>query len=79
MEEKMVNILNEMMEYLSIAQMKKLQEVLLKNLSESEAQKAEISNADYLQMFLDAKKIEGLINIKMMQQKAGIDMIRILG
>ena len=59
MEEKMVNILNEMMEYLSIAQMKKLQEVLLKNLSESEAQKAEISNADYLQMFLDAKKIEG--------------------
>lgn len=59
MEEKLVNILNEMAECLSIAQMKKLQEVLLKNLNESEMPKAEISNLDYLQMFLDAKKIEG--------------------
>lgn len=57
MEEKLVTILNEMAEYLSIAQMKKLQEVLLKNLAENEPQKAEISNAEYLQMFLDAKKI----------------------
>ena len=38
MEEKLVHILNEMAEYLSISQMKKLQEVLLKNLSEAEAQ-----------------------------------------
>ena len=30
MEEKVVKILNEMSEYLSIAQMKKLQEVMLK-------------------------------------------------
>lgn len=59
MEEKLVTILNEMAEYLSIAQMKKLQEVLLKNLSESEIPKAEISNGEYLQMFLDAKRIEG--------------------
>ena len=60
MEEKLVLILNEMSEYLSIAQMKKLQEVLLKNLSEnSDIKKTEISNAEYLQMFLDAKKIEG--------------------
>lgn len=36
MEEKLVNILNEMAEHLSIAQMKKLQEVLLKNLAENE-------------------------------------------
>lgn len=59
MEEKLVTILNEMAEYLSIAQMKELQEVQLKNLSEAETPKAEISNAEYLQMFLDAKKIEG--------------------
>lgn len=59
MEDKLVNILNEMAEYLSIAQMKKLQEVLLKNLTQGEAQKAEIPNTDYLQMFLDAKRIEG--------------------
>ena len=36
MEEKLVNILNEMAEYLSISQMKKLQEVLLKNMKEQE-------------------------------------------
>ncbi len=59
MEEKLVTILNEMAEYLSISQMKKLQEVLLKNLSDQESPKAETSNAEYLQMFLDAKKIEG--------------------
>lgn len=59
MEEKLVAILNEMAEYLNIAQMKKLQEVLLKNLAENAPQKAEISNAAYLQMFLDAKRIEG--------------------
>ena len=59
MEEKLVLILNEMAEYLSITQMKKLQEVLLKNLSENEAPKTEISNTEYLKLFLDAKKIEG--------------------
>ena len=59
MEEKLVLILNEMAEYLSITQMKKLQEVLLKNLSENEAPKAEICNTEYLKLFLDAKKIEG--------------------
>ena len=59
MEEKLVNILNEMAECLSIAQMKRLQEVLLKNLCETMVSKTEISNMEYLQMFLDAKKIEG--------------------
>ncbi len=56
---KIVLILNEMSEYLSIAQMKKLQEVVLKTFSENEADKQEISNNDFLQMFLDAKRIEG--------------------
>ena len=59
MEEKLVNILNEMAEVLSIAQMKKLQEVLLRNLSETETLGESTSNQDYLQLFLDAKKIEG--------------------
>lgn len=59
MEEKVVKILNEMSEYLSIAQMKKLQEVILKVCAENEVDKAEISNKDFLEMFLDAKKIEG--------------------
>lgn len=59
MEEKVVSIINEMAEYLNVSQMKKLQEVLLKTFSEHEAAKAEISNSEYLQLFLDAKKIEG--------------------
>lgn len=59
MEEKLVNILNEMAEVLSIAQMKKLQEVLLRNLSETKAPDESTSNLDYLHLFLDAKKIEG--------------------
>lgn len=59
MEEKLVNILNEMAEYLNISQMKKLQEVLLKNMKEQEENISETSNYDYLKMFIAAKKIEG--------------------
>ncbi|MEE0926491.1 MAG: site-specific tyrosine recombinase/integron integrase [Bacteroidales bacterium] len=59
MEEKIVTVLNEMSEYLSIAQMKKLQEVIIKTFAENEAVKKDISNEDFLKMFLDAKRIEG--------------------
>lgn len=59
MEEKLVSILNEMAEYLNISQMKKLQEVLIKNLAENNLQRKEITNTEYLKLFLDAKKIEG--------------------
>ena len=59
MEEKLVNILNEMAGYLNISQMKKLQEVLLKNFTNNEAAKTEIPNDEYMKLFLAAKKIEG--------------------
>ena len=59
MEEKLVRILNEMAEVLNIAQLKKLQEVLLKHLTEKEAKQQEIDNTEYVKLFLDAKKIEG--------------------
>lgn len=59
MEEKLVNILNEMAEFLNIAQMKKLQEVLLKNLAENELKSEHITNSEYLKLFLAAKRIEG--------------------
>ena len=59
MEEKLVNIMNEMAEYLNISQLKKLQEVLLKQLSDKAPQKEPAANSDYLKLFLDAKKIEG--------------------
>lgn len=59
MEEKIVTVLNEMSEYLSIAQMKKLQEVILKTFSENEVEKTNIPNDEFLQMFLAAKRVEG--------------------
>lgn len=39
MDEKIVTVLNEMSAYLSIAQMKKLQEVIIKTFAENEAKK----------------------------------------
>lgn len=59
MEEKIVTVLNEMSEYLSIAQMKKLQEVIIKTFAENEAAKTDIANDEFLKMFLAAKRIEG--------------------
>lgn len=59
MEEKIVRVLNEMAEYLSIPQMKKLQEVIVDTFAENQIEKSEISNEDFLKMFLDAKRIEG--------------------
>src|SRR5574344_166344 len=59
MEEKIVRVLNEMVEYLSITQMKKLQEVIINTFAENELDKVEISNEEFLKMFLDAKRVEG--------------------
>lgn len=59
MNEKIATVLNEMSAYLSIAQMKKLQEVIVKTFSENEICRQNISNEEFLEMFLTAKKIEG--------------------
>lgn len=59
MEEKIVSVLNEMSEYLSITQMKKLQEVIIRIFSENEVVKTNIPNEEFLKMFLAAKRIEG--------------------
>ncbi len=59
MDEKLVNILNEMADVLNISQMKRLQEVLLKNLNDSKPKEEPIENLEYLKIFLDAKRIEG--------------------
>ncbi len=58
-EEKIVKIVNAMAEYLNIEQLKKLQEVILKELSENEPQKESISNGEYAERFLNAKQMEG--------------------
>ena len=59
MEEKIVKILNEMSEYLSVAQMKKLQEVILNTFAENQTEKTEATNEEFLKLFIDAKKVEG--------------------
>lgn len=59
MEEKLVRILNEMADVLSISQMKRLQEVLLRNLNDNHLTDNQISNSQYIDLFLNAKKIEG--------------------
>ena len=59
MDDKFVEIINEMAEVLNAAQLKRLQEVMLKHLVEREPRKKRISNKEYLAKFLEAKKMEG--------------------
>lgn len=59
MEEKIVAVVNEMAEVLNVAQLKKLQEVLLKNFNENTKAEQPITNSEYLRLFIDAKSIEG--------------------
>lgn len=59
MEEKFVIIINEMAEVLNAAQLKRLQEVLVKHLYQEEALTTDTDNLEYLTMFLNAKKLEG--------------------
>ena len=48
MEEKIVAVVNEMAEVLNVAQLKKLQEVLLKNFNENTKAEQPITNSEYL-------------------------------
>lgn len=75
MEEKVVAIINEMAEYLSVSQMKKLQEVLLKTFSENKTPKVEISSQEYLQLYLDAKRIEGCSERTIQYYRTTIDRL----
>ena len=75
MEEKIVRIINEMVEYLNVSQMKKLQEVLLRTFSEKETEGLETSNKEYLALFLDAKKIEGCSDRTIQYYRTTIDKL----
>ena len=59
MDNAIKEIMNEMEQYLSAEQQKKLQQVLLAKLSENRSNQKPATNEDYKQMFLNAKKIEG--------------------
>lgn len=55
MEEKIVKVLNVMSEYLSIAQMKKLHEVILQTFAENEAGKQRLQMINFWKCFLMQK------------------------
>lgn len=59
MDNQIYNIINDMSEVLNVAQMKKLQEVLIERLVTQRARPEESDNDEYLDMFLTAKRIEG--------------------
>ena len=59
MKEIIFEILGDMAEELSVMQLKKLQEVLIKRMMEKDEKPAPASNEAYLEMFINAKKIEG--------------------
>ena len=59
MQKRIVTVLNEMSEYLSLTQMKKLQEVMLRELGGNRPDIENLSNEDYLTKFLEAKRVEG--------------------
>ena len=57
---KIYNIINDMAEVLNASQMQKLQEVLVKRLSENTVSDyLQTTNMDFLDMFLTAKHLEG--------------------
>ena len=59
MDNQIYNIISDMSEMLDIAQMKKLQEVLIARLTVINTNSEENNNSSYLEMFLTAKQIEG--------------------
>lgn len=73
MEDKIVNVINEMADVLNIAQLRKLQEVMLKHLSESNAPKEPIDNGEYVRLFLEAKRIEGCSDRTIVYYKTTIE------
>ena len=59
METKIATVLNEMSEVLSVSQLRALQEVMIRNFSENVIDKSNITNEEYIKLFLEAKLIEG--------------------
>ena len=76
METMIYNILSDMSESLNIAQMKKLQEVLIARLyMEQTSEVYETRNEDYLEMFIIAKRIEGCSERTLQYYKSTIESL----
>lgn len=59
MENQIFNIINDMAGILNGAQLKRLQEVLISRLAQGNEETIPVSNEEYMNMFLTAKRIEG--------------------
>ena len=59
MDERINFILDDMEECLTNRQMDQLQKVLLQRLSEKQESSYRYANEDYVEMFIEAKRIEG--------------------
>ena len=73
MESKIINVLNEMEGFLNIAQLKRLQNSLVKNFVENEIKNIDFENEEYLSLFLEAKEIEGCSKRTIIYYKSTIE------
>lgn len=73
MENTITEIMNEMADYLSAEQQKKLQQVLIAKLSENRQKSAPATNEDYKQLFLNSKKIEGCSERTLLYYRTTLD------
>lgn len=73
MEEKIVSVINEMAGCLNIAQLKKLQETMLKYFNENNIKEKSATNDEYLTLFLEAKEMEGCSKRTLVYYKTTIE------
>ena len=74
-EEKVVAVINEMADVLNIAQLKRLQEVILKHFSNLAPEKEQITNEEYQSLFLEAKRVEGCSERTILYYKMTIEQL----
>lgn len=74
-EEKVVAVINEMADVLNIAQLKPLQEVILKHFSNQAPEKEQITNEEYQSLFLEAKRVEGCSERTILYYKMTIEQL----
>ena len=74
-EEKVVAVINEMADVLNIAQLKRLQEVILKHFSNQAPEKEQITNEEYQSLFLEAKRVEGCSERTILYDKMTIEQL----
>ncbi len=79
MKEVVFEVLNDMSEVLTLTQLKRLQEVLLKRFSEKESSPEPAKNEEYLDMYLQAKTVEGLSERTISYYKSSIShLLRVI-